>query len=153
MSRRVLKAAEAIREVVGMSILTELRDPRVSDVTVTMVEVSADMRHARVHVSIMGDERKQQLALHGLRSSSGFLQHKISQRIDTRYTPRLTFMLDQGIKNAMRVTQILKEVLPPEPAHEPDETQESEYADSTTAENVNRDALASPTESDIEEAT
>lgn len=114
MSRRVLKAAEAIREVVGMAILTELRDPRVSDVTVTMVEVSADMRLARVHVSIMGDERKQQLALHGLRSASGFLQHKISQRIDTRYTPRLTFMLDQGIKNAMRVTQILKEVLPAE---------------------------------------
>jgi ribosome-binding factor A len=113
-SRRLLKAAEAIREVVGMAILTELKDPRVRDVTVTMVEVSADMRQARVHVSIMGEERKQQLALHGLQNSAGFLQHKISQRIDTRYTPRITFKLDKGIKNAMRVTQILKEVLPDE---------------------------------------
>ena len=55
-SRRVLKAAEAIREVVSMAILTDLRDPRVEGVTVTYVEVSPDMRQAKVHVSIMGDE-------------------------------------------------------------------------------------------------
>jgi ribosome-binding factor A len=111
-SRRLLKAAEAIREVVGMSILTDLRDPRICDVTVTYVEVAADMRLARVHVSVMGDERKQQLSLHGLQNSAGYLQHKISQRIDTRYTPKLEFVLDKGIKNAMRVTEILRDVLP-----------------------------------------
>ncbi len=116
-SRRLLKAAEAIREVVGMAILTELKDPRVSDVTVTMVEVAADMRQAKIHVSIMGDDRKQQLALHGLQNSAGFLQHKIGKRIDTRYTPRITFILDKGIKNAMHVTRILKEVLPEESDH------------------------------------
>jgi ribosome-binding factor A len=77
-SRRVLKAAEAIREVVSMTILTELRDPRVSDVTVTSVEVSPDMRQAKVNVSVMGDEAKQKLALHGLQNASGFLQAKIA---------------------------------------------------------------------------
>ena len=65
-SRRVLKAAEAIREVVSMSILTDLRDPRIEGVTVTYVEVSPDMRQAKVHVSIMGDAAQQRLCLHGL---------------------------------------------------------------------------------------
>jgi ribosome-binding factor A len=77
-SRRLLKAAEAIREVVSMAILAELRDPRVRDVTVLGVEVSPDMRHAKVHVSIMGDETKQNLALRGLQSAAGFLQSKIA---------------------------------------------------------------------------
>src|SRR6478752_5441258 len=100
-SRRTLKAAEAIREVVSMAILAEIRDPRVKDVTVTRVEVAPDMRSAKVHVSVMGDERQQSLSLRGLQSSAGFLQAKIAEQIDTRYTPRLTFVLDQGVKKSI----------------------------------------------------
>jgi ribosome-binding factor A len=111
-SRRTLKAASAIREVVSSAILTEIRDPRVEGVTVTFVEVAADMRHAKVHVSIMGDEKKQDLCMHGLRNSRGFLQKRVANRIDTRYTPRIEFVLDQGIKNSFRVAAILDEVLP-----------------------------------------
>ena len=110
-SRRVLKVAEAIREVVSMAIIADLKDPRISDVTVTYVEVTPDMRHAKVHVSIMGDDTKESLCLHGLRSSAGFLQKKIGQRIDTRYTPRLEFQLDQGIKKSIEITKILNDVL------------------------------------------
>jgi len=113
-SRRILKAAEAIREVVGMAILTDLRDPRIRDVTVTFVELSADMRHAKVHVSVMGDEGQQQLSVRGLQNAAGFLQWKVNQRIDTRYTPKIQFVLDRGVKNAMEVSRILKEVLPPD---------------------------------------
>jgi ribosome-binding factor A len=111
-SRRVLKAAEAIREVVGMAILVDLKDPRIRDVTVTFVEVSPDMRMARVHVSVMGDDAKQSLSLAGLKNSCGFLQKKIGDRLDTRYTPKLSFVLDQGVKNALRVNEILNQVLP-----------------------------------------
>ncbi|MDA0659817.1 MAG: 30S ribosome-binding factor RbfA [Planctomycetota bacterium] len=107
MSRRTLKAASAIREVVSMAILTQLRDPRVRDVTVTLVEVSTDMRSAKVHVSIMGDARQQRLALQGLQNSAGFLQETINRRIDMRYTPRLLFVLDQGVKNSLEVARIL----------------------------------------------
>jgi len=113
-SRRVLKAAQAIREVVSMAIIAELKDPRISDVTVTLVEVSPDMRVAKVNVSVMGDETKQNLCLRGLQNSAGYLQQKIGKRIDTRYTPRLKFVLDQGLKHAMLVTRILDEVLPSE---------------------------------------
>ena len=111
-SRRVLKAAEAIREVVGMAILTDLRDPRIQDVTVTFVEVSPDMRNAKVHVSVMGDDKKQQLSLRGLESSAGFLQKKVGNRIETRYVPKIKFVLDQGVKNAIEVARILNDVLP-----------------------------------------
>ena len=111
-SRRLLKAAEAIREVVSMAILVDLTDPRIADVTVTFVEVAPDMRLARVHVSIMGDQTKQNLCLRGLESASGFLQNKVGNRIDTRYTPKLKFVLDQGVKHSLAVARILNEVLP-----------------------------------------
>jgi ribosome-binding factor A len=113
-SRRVQKVAEAIREVVSMSILTELQDPRVRDVTVTGVEASGDLRYAKVMVSVMGDETRQNLSLRGLQNAAGFLQSKIADRIDLRYTPRLTFVLDQGVKHSIAVAQILREVLPAE---------------------------------------
>ncbi|QDU87534.1 Ribosome-binding factor A [Pirellulimonas nuda] len=132
-SRRTLKAAEAIREVVSMTILTGLRDPRVQDVTVTHVEVSPDMRQAKVHVSVMGDEAKQKLSLHGLRSSAGFLQSKISERIDTRYTPRLVFELDDGVKKSIAIAKLLEEVLEKDRAapadQEPEESEEQETSE------------------------
>lgn len=111
-TRRTLKAAEAIREVVSMTILTDLRDPRVENVTVTRVEVSPDMRNAKVHVSVMGSEVKQNLAIKGLESSAGYLQSKIGDRIDTRYTPKLVFKLDDGVKKSIAIAKMLAEVLP-----------------------------------------
>jgi ribosome-binding factor A len=112
-SRRLLKAAESFREVVSMAILTEVRDPRVKNITVTAVEVAPDMKSAKVLVSIMGDDKQQNLALKGLQNSAGFLQSVIAAKIDTRYTPRLTFVIDKGVKHSLEVARILKEVLPP----------------------------------------
>jgi ribosome-binding factor A len=111
-SRRLLKAAEAIREVVSMAILTELRDPRVKNVTVIHVEVAPDMKSAKVQVSVMGDESQQRLTLNTLQSAAGFLQQRIADRIESRYTPRLTFAMDKGVKNSLEVARILSEVLP-----------------------------------------
>ncbi len=109
-SRRLLKAAEAIREVVAASILTEIRDPRVQDVTVVGVKVSPDMREAKVSVSIMGDETQQQLSLRGLQNAAGFLQSKIANRIDTRHTPRLQFVIDKGVQHSLLVGEILEQI-------------------------------------------
>jgi ribosome-binding factor A len=81
-------------------------------VTVTYVEVSPDMRLAKVHVSIMGDDAAQRLCLHGLQSAAGYLQQKISHRIDTRYTPRVRFELDMGVKKSIAIAKMLDEVLP-----------------------------------------
>jgi ribosome-binding factor A len=111
-SRRLLKAAAAIRQVVSMAILTELKDPRVRDVTVTHVEMTPDMREAKVYVSIMGDTVRQDLSLRGLQNARGFLQGKIAERIETRYTPRLRFVVDLGVKRSIEVAEILDRVLP-----------------------------------------
>lgn len=132
-SRRVLKAAQAVREVVGMAIIADLKDPRIKDATVTMVEVSPDMRNAKVHVSVMGDDVKQNLCLKGLQSSAGYLQSKIGNRIDTRYTPRIQFVLDRGIKNAMTVARILEDVLPNENANSGDDAAKKDAGDQTNA--------------------
>ncbi|MDB4339070.1 30S ribosome-binding factor RbfA [Rubripirellula sp.] len=109
-SRRLLKAGEAIREVVASSILTELRDPRVRGVTVVGVKVSPDMREAKVLVSVMGDESQEQLSLRGLQNAAGFLQSKIASRIDTRHTPRLQFVVDKGVHHSLLVGEILEKI-------------------------------------------
>ena len=111
-TRRLLKAAEAVRGVVSMAILTQVRDPRVQDVTVTGVEMAPDMRSAKVVVSIMGSPAKQELALRGLSNSAGFLQAKIAERIDTRYIPKLRFEIDEGVKHSLEIARVLGEVLP-----------------------------------------
>ena len=118
MSRRTLKAAEAIRQVVGLAIITEIQDPRVRDVTVVHVEVSGDMQTAKVHVSVMGSEAKQQLCIKGLKSCAGFLQSKIAKRLETRYVPHLQFVLDRGVKNQLLVSKILDEELHPKNEHD-----------------------------------
>jgi ribosome-binding factor A len=86
------------------------------------------MRQAKVHVSVMGDETKQQLSLRGLQSAAGFLQTKLSKRIDTRYTPRLIFVLDLGVKRSIEVARILQSVLPA-PSQPSTESEEPEPDD------------------------
>ncbi len=95
-----------------MAILTQVRDPRIKDVTVTRVEMAPDMRSATVHVSVMGSPAQEQLALRGLARSAGFLQAQIAERIETRYTPRLRFEIDHGVKHSLEIARVLGEVLP-----------------------------------------
>jgi ribosome-binding factor A len=110
-SRRTAKIAQALLEQVSTSILFSLKDPRVKNVTVTNVEVSPDVRTAKVYVSIMGDDKEQALCLYGLNSAKGFLQKKIADRIQTRYTPVLTFINDQGVKKSIAASQLIREAL------------------------------------------
>lgn len=134
-SRRMLKAAAAVRQVVSMAIISDLKDPRVRDVTVTHVEMTPDMREAKVYVSIMGDATHQNLSLRGLKHARGFLQAKIAERIETRYTPRLRFMIDMGVKRSIEVAEILDRVLSEDKpgdssaASATEEAEASEYED------------------------
>ena len=109
-SRRTLKAGQAIREVVALSLLSGVKDPRVEGVTINSVEVAGDMRTAKVFFTVLGnDPAKEKLALKGLQSCAGFLQQRCAKRIETRYTPRLTFEVDEGVKNLARVSEILQQ--------------------------------------------
>jgi ribosome-binding factor A len=132
---RLARIAEAIREVASQTILFELKDPRVKDVTVTRAEVSADLQHAKVYVSIMGSEKEQQLCLHGLRHASGFLQRKIGDRLQTRFTPAVQFVLDKGVKHSIEITRLLNEA---KAQSSPPSTREAEAADGTAEEESDR---------------
>ena len=110
--RRTARVASVIREVVSTAILQDLRDPRIGNVTVLGAEVSADLRYAKVAISVMGSDQDASLTLHGLNSARGYLQSKVAGRIKTRYTPELRFDIDQGIRKSFEATRILQEVLP-----------------------------------------
>jgi ribosome-binding factor A len=110
-AHRVARVAEVIREVASETILFELKDPRVKGVTVTRAEVSADLQHAKVFVSIMGTAAEQKLTMHGLRHAAGFVQSKLASRLRTRFTPVITFVLDEGVKKSIEMTRLINEAL------------------------------------------
>jgi ribosome-binding factor A len=106
---RLARVAEVIREVASEAILYELKDPRIKFTTVTRAEVSADLQHAKVYVSVMGSDRDRSLTLHGLKSAAGFIQSKLGDRMRTRYIPVLEFVLDEGVRNSLEVARLLNE--------------------------------------------
>jgi len=110
-SRRIAKVAEALRECVSTTILFALKDPRVKNVTVLRTEVSPDLKSARVYVSVMGDEKTQSLAMHGLRSARGYIQSQIADRLELQYTPILSFVLDPGVKLSVATSAVIREAL------------------------------------------
>jgi ribosome-binding factor A len=108
---RMARVSEAIREVASETILFELKDPRVKSVTVTRAEVSGDLQHAKIYVSVMGTEKEQQLTMYGLKHATGFLQSKIASRLQTRFTPHVTLILDEGVKKSLEVARLISEAL------------------------------------------
>ena len=100
---------EVLREVIGSAIAAELSDPRIGFVTVTSVETSPDLRSAKVHVSVLGDEDARQVALEGLRSSRGVLQSKIAAETRMKRTPTVSFHYDPTVEQGMRISQLLED--------------------------------------------
>ncbi|MEX0585721.1 MAG: 30S ribosome-binding factor RbfA [Pirellulales bacterium] len=130
-TRRNAKIAQAIRQVVSSVVLQELRDPRVEHVTVLGAEVAEDLRSAKVFVSVMGSAGAQRLAMHGLESSRGFVQSRIAAELQLRYTPVLSFALDQGVKQSAEVSRALRAAL--QPADEADELRDDDSPTQTSA--------------------
>jgi ribosome-binding factor A len=109
---RMRRVDEAVRAVLSDAIARDLQDPRVGFVTVTGVKTSPDLRHARVYVSVLGDERIRAASLEGLRSAHGFLQGVIASELTLKHTPMLTFEYDESVDRGMRVTELLDQVDP-----------------------------------------
>src|ERR1700754_1003316 len=97
---RMRRVDEAVREVLGDAVSHDLKDPRVGFVTVTEVRTSADLRHARVYVSVFGTPEEQQATLEGLASAHGLLQSRIAGELRLKRTPALTFVLDDTAARA-----------------------------------------------------
>lgn len=100
---------EAMREVLSGVVTRELKDPRVGFVTVTDVKTSPDLRHARVFVSVLGDEAVREASLEGLRSAHGFLQARLAASLRMRHTPQLDFRYDDTAEKAFALEAVLRE--------------------------------------------
>jgi ribosome-binding factor A len=107
---------EAIRQVIGDAVAGDLKDPRVGFVTVTDVRTSADLRHARVYVSVLGDggapsePDQREATLDGLRSGHGYLQGRIAGELRLKRTPTLEFVYDDTTDRALRVDALIDEI-------------------------------------------
>jgi ribosome-binding factor A len=108
-SERMRRIDEAMREVLSDAITSELKDPRVGFVTVTSVDTSSDLRHARVYVSVLGDETRRKLSMKALESAHGYLQRRVASQLRIKNTPQLAFVYDDTAERADRLERLLAE--------------------------------------------
>lgn len=126
-TRRTARVNRAIQEAVSTAVLFKVKDPRVKNVTVLRAEATDDLRQAKVYVSVMGDEKRQALTMNGLAAARGFLQSKVADRLQTKQTPILTFVLDQTVKQNAAAQAALSHLFPVPKAE--DELEEGEVAE------------------------
>jgi len=110
MSNRMRRVNESVRQVLSET-LPELKDPRIGFVTVTGVETSTDLRHARVFVSVFGSARKQQATIDGLTAAHGVLQARIGRELRMKRTPQLTFEYDRTVEEGVRMSKLIDELV------------------------------------------
>jgi ribosome-binding factor A len=106
-SDRLRRVDEAVRQVLSDAVTQDLKDPRVGFVTVTAVRTSPDLRHARVFVSVLGEQEERQASLEGLQSAHGFLQRRVAAELRLKHTPTLAFEYDDSIDRGMRVSELI----------------------------------------------
>jgi ribosome-binding factor A len=109
-SRRPEQIAETLRQVIADALTREVRDPRVGFVTLTGVLVTNDLSHARIMVTVPGEEADKTRALEGLQSAAGFLRSRAARALTTRSVPELHFELDRGLEHAARISELLNDI-------------------------------------------
>lgn len=107
MSQRTDRLGDLLRTELAELMRREMRDPRVALATVTAVEVTADLRHARVKVSALGDEPARAATMEALVHARGFLRRELAHRLNLRITPELRFELDRGPEHSQRIADLL----------------------------------------------
>ena len=111
MAERMRRVNESVRQVLSEALL-ELKDPRIGFVTVTGVVTSPDLRHARVFVSVFGNEKKQQKSMAGLDAAHGVLQARISRELRLKRTPQLAFEYDRSVEEGVRMSALIDGLAP-----------------------------------------
>lgn len=107
--KRSDRLGDLIQKEVCDILHRQIKDPRVGFCTVLRVDVSEDLRHAKVRVSIMGDEAQQRNTLKGLKSATGFIRREIGRRIMLRHTPEIVFVMDKSVDHSIRIAQLIEE--------------------------------------------
>jgi ribosome-binding factor A len=109
MGRRPERLAEEIREEVARMIASEIKDPRLGFVTVIRVDLAHDLRYARVHVGVLGNEAEREKSLTALRSAAGFVRRELGRRLRIHHSPEIDFRYDKGLEATDRVARLLQE--------------------------------------------
>lgn len=107
---RIEKVQEFIKQEISKIILTEIKDPRVGFVTVTNVEVTGDLRNAKVYVSLMGSDEQKAATWVGLQKALGFMRSEIGKRIRMRFTPELSLHLDESLEYSAHIQELLLKI-------------------------------------------
>lgn len=108
--QRQRRVGHALRELISDILTNEIKDPRIGFVSVTDVEVSGDLRHAKVFVSVYGDDSEKQESLSGLNSAKGYIRKLVGERIRLFHTPEISFRFDPSIERGARISGILREL-------------------------------------------
>ncbi|HEY7778984.1 MAG TPA: 30S ribosome-binding factor RbfA [Ktedonobacterales bacterium] len=132
--RRQDQLGEQIAEDLSDLIRNRMKDPRVGFASITQVELSADLRHAKVFVSVMGNPDEQKETMRALDHANGFLRHELAQRLNIRYTPDIVFRLDESIARGARVLELMRQVHTDEPRTRSESSGTSDVASPPLAE-------------------
>ncbi|KNF08863.1 ribosome-binding factor A [Gottschalkia purinilytica] len=109
--KRLGRIGEEIKKIVSNIIMNELKDPRISSMTsITQVQVTKDLRFAKIFISVLGDEKSGENTIKGLESASGFIRKEIGKNLSLRYTPEPVFELDNSIEYGIKISKILDDI-------------------------------------------
>ena len=116
---RVERLNSAFQEEISDILRNEIKDPRVGFVSITRVDLTQDVRQARVYFSVLGPEESRQESLEGLKSAAGFIRSEVARRVRLRYAPEIVFRLDDSIVHGVRIMELLNQVKREEEAGQP----------------------------------
>ncbi len=109
-NNRVQKLAELLKEEISELILKEVKDPRIGFVSITKVDVSEDLRHAKVYVSVYGSDKEKEETMQGLKDATGFIRKLVGNRLTTYHTPEILFRYDDSIEHGVYISKLINEV-------------------------------------------
>jgi len=109
-NKRAVRVGELLKEEISQIVLREMKDPRIGFVSVTDVEVSGDLRHAKVFISVYGSDQEKKETLEGLQQAQGFVRKLVGERIKIHHTPEIIFRYDDSIENGVHISEIIKDL-------------------------------------------
>jgi ribosome-binding factor A len=128
--KRTDRINEQLRQEVSLLIRDEVRDPRIGMVTITAVKASPELDHARVYLTVLGDETEERETLEGLRKAAPFIRGQLGRRLHMRRIPELHFEIDRVMAEASRIESLLRQVQPAAPSDEPSQPTADDERDS-----------------------
>ena len=109
-SQRPGRVQEALRQEISKIVQVEMKDPRVGFITVTKVDLTKDLRYARVYFSILGEDKDKKLALKGLNNAKGYIKGLVADRIKLRFMPEIAFAIDESLEHTKHIYDILDQI-------------------------------------------